>query len=486
MMRGYSATNETAGASARVAFKSARCGNSIPATRSGKKVFETLQQVQGLTNEGDFKEVAQRVPENPVDERPLPPTVVGLQSTFDRIWRCLMEEQMGIVGLYGMGEVGKTTLLTQINKKFLHTPNDFDFVIWVGLPVPCRTSASNKIVFTAREFEVCGQMEAQKSFKVERLGYEGTWKLFEEKVGKEILDSHPDIPELAETVAKECGGLPLALITVGRAMASKKTPREWQHAIEVLRSSAYKFSGMESRVFSRLKLSYDFLSGDETRFYLPYCSSYPEDYKIFVEDLIDCWICEGFLDEYDGFEARNQGYSVIRVLLHACLLVEEEDNHVKMHDVIRDMALWIASTIDKDKEKFLVLAGVGLTEPPRTGLWNAVTRMSLMRNKITRLLESPPSPLLQTLSLSSNDLYTTVKTIQGTPGFHSLLNVDKSNCRFLLHVTWLILIPILKRFRIHNCEDLEEIISVRGLREFPAVMWNIIPFARLEYLIIGG
>ncbi|KAH9714846.1 Disease resistance protein RPS5 [Citrus sinensis] len=378
MMRGYSATNETAGASARVAFKSAR--TAVPATRSGKKVFETLQQVQGLTNEGDFKEVAQRVPENPVDERPLPPTVVGLQSTFDRIWRCLMEEQMGIVGLYGMGEV--------------------------GLPVPCRTSASNKIVFTAREFEVCGQMEAQKSFKVERLGYEGTWKLFEEKVGKEILDSHPDIPELAETVAKECGGLPLALITVGRAMASKKTPREWQHAIEVLRSSAYKFSGMESRVFSRLKLSYDFLSGDETRFYLPYCSSYPEDYKIFVEDLIDCWICEGFLDEYDGFEARNQGYSVIRVLLHACLLVEEEDNHVKMHDVIRDMALWIASTIDKDKEKFLVLAGVGLTEPPRTGLWNAVTRMSLMRNKITRLLESPPSPLLQTLSLSSNDLYT--------------------------------------------------------------------------------
>ncbi|KDO52924.1 hypothetical protein CISIN_1g043737mg, partial [Citrus sinensis] len=348
----------------------------------GRKVFKTLQQVQGLTNEGDFKEVPQPVPENLVDERPLPPTVVGLQSTFDRVWRCLMEEQMGIVGLYGMGEVGKTTLLTQINKKFLHTPNDFDFVIWVvaskdlqleqiqgsiakkinlfneswnsrslqeksqdivknmsnkkfvllldhiwelvdlsqvGLPVPCRTSASNKTVFTARELEVCGQMEAHKSFKVERLGYEDAWKLFEEKVGKEILDSHPDIPELAETVAKECGGLPLALITVGRAMASKKTPREWEHAIEVLRSSAYKFSGMESRVFSRLKISYDFLPGDETRFYLLYCSSYPEDYKIFVEDLIDCWICEGFLDEYDGFEHEIKDTLLfVSFFMHVC------------------------------------------------------------------------------------------------------------------------------------------------------------------------
>ncbi|KAH9666459.1 putative disease resistance protein [Citrus sinensis] len=302
MMRGYSATNETAGASARVAFKSASSGYKV-----GRKVFKTLQQVQGLTNEGDFKEVPQPVPENLVDERPLPPTVVGLQSTFDRVWRCLMEEQMGIVGLYGMGEKSSREIsgniqeheqqkdlfneswnsrsLQEKSQDIVKNMSNKKFVllldhIWelvdlsqVGLPVPCRTSASNKTVFTARELEVCGQMEAHKSFKVERLGYEDAWKLFEEKVGKEILDSHPDIPELAETVAKECGGLPLALITVGRAMASKKTPREWEHAIEVLRSSAYKFS-------------------------------------------------------------------------------EEEDNHVKMHDVIRDMALWIASTIDKDKEKF--------------------------------------------------------------------------------------------------------------------------------------
>lgn len=79
-----------------------------------------------------------------------------------------------------------------------------------------------KVVFTTREFEVCGSMEAHKSLKVECLRYKDAWKLFEEKVGRVILDSHPNIPELAETVAKECGGLPIAPITVGRAMASKK------------------------------------------------------------------------------------------------------------------------------------------------------------------------------------------------------------------------------------------------------------------------
>ncbi|GAY62382.1 hypothetical protein CUMW_217280 [Citrus unshiu] len=271
----------------------------------------------------------------------------------------------------------------------------------VGLPVPSRTSAS-KVVFTTREFEVCGQMDAHKSFKVECLGYEDAWRLFEEKVGRNILDSHPDIPELEETVARECGGLPLALITVGRAMSSKKAPREWEHAIEVLRSSASKFSGMEKRVFSRLKFSYDFLPSDETRFCLLYRSFFPEDYSISIEDLIDCWICEGFLDEYNGVGARNQGYSLIRNLLHACLLEEEDDNQVKMHDVVRDMALWIASTTEKQEERYLVLAGVGLTETPRSELWQEVTRMSLMQNKISTLSESPASPHLLTLFLSSN------------------------------------------------------------------------------------
>ncbi|KAK9229265.1 hypothetical protein WN944_022224 [Citrus x changshan-huyou] len=203
-------------------------GNCIKSYKYGKRVVQSLKNVQSLRKEGDFKDVAQTVPENPVDERPLPPTVVGMQSTLDRVWRCLKEEPVGIVGLYGMGGVGKTTLLTQINNNFLHTPNNFDFVIWevvsrdlqlgkiqesiakkivdlaqVGLPVPSRTSAS-KVVFTTREFEVCGQMDAHKSFKVECLGYEDAWRLFEEKVGRNILDSHPDVPELAETVAREC------------------------------------------------------------------------------------------------------------------------------------------------------------------------------------------------------------------------------------------------------------------------------------------
>ena len=37
---------------------------------------------------------------------------------------------MGLIGLYGLGGVGKTTLLTHINNAFTKITHDFDFVIW--------------------------------------------------------------------------------------------------------------------------------------------------------------------------------------------------------------------------------------------------------------------------------------------------------------------------------------------------------------------
>ncbi|EOY20515.1 Uncharacterized protein TCM_046152 [Theobroma cacao] len=62
--------------------------------------------------------------------------------------------------------------------------------------------------------------------------------------------SHPNIRDLAQEVAKECGGLPLALVTIGCAMACKTTCEEWKYAIEVLRRSSATsiFQGMGEEI----------------------------------------------------------------------------------------------------------------------------------------------------------------------------------------------------------------------------------------------
>ncbi|KAK9232297.1 hypothetical protein WN943_022543 [Citrus x changshan-huyou] len=445
----------------------------------GKKVAKTLSDVATSLGEGAFEVVAERVLASVAVEKPTDPTVVGLESTLQKVWRCIVEDPAVIIGIYGMGGVGKTTLLTHINNKFLEGPNTFDCVIWVvvskdlrveyiqeviakqmgffddswraksveekaleifnslsekkfvlllddvwervdltkvGVPLPRPKNMASKVVFTTRSEEVCGFMEAHRKFKMVCLSDNDSWDLFQQKVGKEILNSHPDILELAQTVARECGGLPLALITIGRAMACKKTPEEWRYAIQLLSSSA---------------------------------SEFPEDYCISKENLIDCWIGEGFLNESDRFGEQNQGYFILGILLHACLLEEGGDGEVKMHDVIRDMSLWIACDL-KEKENFLVYAGVGLTKAPDVREWENVRRLSLMQNEITNLTEIPTCPHLLTLFLDNNESLKIPNDF-----FQYMHSLKVLNLSHLKH---------LYRLRVFGCRKLEELkMDYKGL-----------------------
>ncbi|GAY67121.1 hypothetical protein CUMW_254060 [Citrus unshiu] len=233
-------------------------------------------------------------------------------------------------------------------------------------------NAGFKIVLKTRSAGVCDQMDS-KNLEVYSLAHDEAWKLFQEMIERSTLDSHTSIPELAETLARECGRLPLALKTVGRAMKSQKKVGDRERAIEKMRTSASTFSGMEENVFLRLKFSYDSLSMDKLRSCLLYCCLYPEDYKIPKRSLIDYWISEGFMADFD------RGCEFINDLLHACLLEEEGDDHVKMHDMIREMSLWIAWTIEKEKKNFLVRAGVKLTEAPKVKEWEELKALEKLR-----------------------------------------------------------------------------------------------------------
>ena len=446
-----------------------------------KMVREKMDDVAELQSEGsNFQEVAVPLPcplviERPLEEKP----VVGLDSPFREVWRLLQDKQVGTIGIYGMGGVGKTTLLKKINNKFLQSRfKAFDIVIWVvvsrptnlervqetildrldipddrwkgreeerkaqeihrvlktrkfllllddiweplellrvGIPPLGDGNQSNKIVFTTRSEDVCGGMAAQKSvcggmaaqksIKVECLEEKEALSLFQAKVGEDTLNSHPDIPKLAEMVAKECKGLPLALIVIARAMASAKTPEEWEGNLQKLRLYPKDVAGTENDLFSVLAFSYDNLPDEATKSCFLYCSLFPEDYQIPSEHLIQLWIGEGFLDEYDDIqEARNQGGKIIQMLKHACLLEVGtavhliDGEYLKMHDVIRDMALWLACEKGKKKNKFVVKDGVGLISAQEVQKWKDAQRIALWNQiSIEKLKEPPRFPNTETI-----------------------------------------------------------------------------------------
>ncbi|ONI16138.1 hypothetical protein PRUPE_3G080400 [Prunus persica] len=112
-------------------------------------------------------------------------------------------------------------------------------------------------------------------------------------------------------------------------------------------------------------------------------------------------MCEDILDEYGHVEeAKNESYHIIGTLLTSCLL-EDEGDSVKMHDVIRDMALWLACDLGKEGENILV--DTGAYHAPNVAKWNA-KRVSLMGSGIKSLDETPTSPNLLTLFLRGSFL----------------------------------------------------------------------------------
>ncbi|CDY46182.1 BnaA01g23040D [Brassica napus] len=260
--------------------------------RYGKSVSMNLREVEKL-NSKVFEVIVEQAHTFEVEERQLQSTIVGQKEMLENAWNHLMEDRVGIMGLYGMGGVGKTTLLTQLNNKFSGMTCGFDFVIWVVV---------------------------SKELRVEKIQSEIAQKL--------RLESR---------------------------FQQHKTDAKWH-----------------SQPVPRL--------------------------------YVRTWALK---NQWKSNASENKGYDIIGSLVRASLLTDVKwygTENVCMHDVVREMALWIASDLGAQKEAFIVRAGAGLSEMPKVENCNVVRRMSLIKNKIHHLPSSQEYLELTTLLLEKANL----------------------------------------------------------------------------------
>ncbi|CAA7409660.1 unnamed protein product [Spirodela intermedia] len=449
--------------------------------RLGCEAGECLKEVQRLkTQRGNLLPLLIQAPPPAVVPQPISSaSIVDAEKTLSEIRSLLEDNEAPVIGIYGLGGVGKTTLLKAINNEFLpRGSGGFDLVIWVivskeldvrkvqediavrlgysrpgkgqgqtlpehptdrvntllsalskrnfllllddlwekldleavGVPFASSFRNGSKVVFTTRSEKVCNDMDAKRKVKVPLLNRKSSWKLFCQKLGREE-DQWNDrsIRSLAEAVCQKCGGLPITLITVGRAMADATTHGEWKEALMALKSIPVELGDMKE-VLILLKFSFDRLKDTSAKECLLYCALFQEDHNIVISVLIDYWVGEGLLDRGcypDSIDrARNRGLVVITTLKAACLLEDGEvkGRLVKLHDTVREMALWITSGEgDERGNVFLVNSGEQLRHVPTPERWTEARRISLMRNEIRLLPEEPRCPNLQTLLLNDNE-----------------------------------------------------------------------------------
>ncbi|KAJ7958540.1 putative LRR and NB-ARC domains-containing disease resistance protein [Quillaja saponaria] len=217
-----------------------------------------------------------------------------------------------------------------------------------------------------------------------------------------------EVLKVAKSVAKECAGLPLGLVILGRSMSEVEDITDWNHVLKELQNSRVGRDDME-RVFKVLRFSYDYLTDTVEQQCFLYCALYPEDYRIEREELIDKFVDEGLIDRTKSLKAKfDEGHTILNKLQNNCLLecVEDETGvpKVKMHDLFRDMAI----KIQNESGGIMIKAKMRLEEIPQDGEWSEdLEKVSLMSNNIREINRSgtstsPRCPNLSTLLLRNN------------------------------------------------------------------------------------
>ncbi|KAF8028635.1 hypothetical protein BT93_E1315 [Corymbia citriodora subsp. variegata] len=423
----------------------------------------------------------------------------------DEICDYLMKDEIWIIGIYGMGGVGKTAISMHIHNKLLENLALGD-VFWVTVPhnmsaydlqneiatmlnlddlskekdVKKRASMLSrhlamkktsvlildgllthitledvgilvgagriKLVLTTRSLDVCRRMLCQMYIHIKPLWPDEAWTLF-----SLTNSSNPDLPTEVEQIAKlvvgKCEGLPLAIVEIATCMRGVDDVHEWQDVLQKLADLK-----MELEVFERLKLSY-------------------------IEKLY------------------SQGNAILNKLKNACLLEKQSPlgkSIVKMHPLIRDMGLHVMNTA------YMVKAKKELVDIPGSEFWTyGLEKASLAGNKLREIPQdmSPDCPKLTTLLLSKNESLAMIPD-SFFMCLHGLKVLKLSGCRItklpnsfsdLVNLTALLLSWCLELCRIPYVGKLKslrklDLIGCQVLKEVPEGLEMLLNLQYLDLL----
>ncbi|KAK9229648.1 hypothetical protein WN944_022612 [Citrus x changshan-huyou] len=442
-------------------------GNCFSRACLGKDVEKKIEEVKEYIQKAcTFTSYVNDDPSTSGMTLPIRSNLVGERTgkIVEEIWEDLMGDKVSKIGVWGMGGIGKTTIMSHINNKLLEKPKKFNDVIWVtvsqpldlfklqteiatalkqslsenedkvrragrllgmlkakekfvlilddmweafpleevGIPEPSEEKGC-KLVITTRSHRVCRSMKC-KQVAVELLSKQEAFNLFIDGDGSSILQVPALNKEIINEVVEECGCLPLAVVTVAASMSVEEEIYEWQNPLNELRGRLRSLNDVDTKVFGRLEFGYHRWKDEKLQQCFLYCALYPEDFAIPKDELIDYWIAVGFIDEVKDVPAKNdRGHTILNRLVNCCLLESAEDGScVKMHDLIRDMALRITS----ESPLFMVKARERLREFPGEQEWKAnLERVSLMENDFEEIPSnmSPHCDILSTLLLQCNE-----------------------------------------------------------------------------------
>ncbi|XP_039033330.1 putative disease resistance protein At1g63350 [Hibiscus syriacus] len=111
-----------------------RIGESSALTRGFRAdVLKRIREVEELIQQAKFRESLVVEDSQRIGQVLLTTTLFGetVKACVEEIWQYLMDDEVQKIGVWGMGGVGKTSVMKLINNQLLKEMKKFDTVIWI-------------------------------------------------------------------------------------------------------------------------------------------------------------------------------------------------------------------------------------------------------------------------------------------------------------------------------------------------------------------
>ncbi|KAJ6934554.1 disease resistance RPP13-like protein 1 [Populus alba x Populus x berolinensis] len=233
-------------------------------------------------------------------------------------------------------------------KKFLLVLDDVwneDYAEWFTLLTPLKYGAQgSKILVTTRNESVARVMRTVPTHHLNELTEDICWSLFAKHAFRgENPNDHEELLDIGRAIARKCKGLPLAAVTLGGLLRTKRDVEEWE---KILESNLWDLP--KDNILPALRLSYLHLPSQLKQCFA-YCAIFPKDYSFRKDELVLLWMAEGFLvgSRYDEREADAECFDD---LLSRSFFQKSSaspssfvmDEFFQMHDLMHDLATHVS------------------------------------------------------------------------------------------------------------------------------------------------
>ncbi|KAL1532689.1 putative late blight resistance protein R1B-16 [Salvia divinorum] len=266
----------------------------------------------------------------------------------------------------------------------------------IALP---QNNTKGKILITSRNEDVGTYVSRpRRPKKLRFFTQEESWELLRvEALCK--LDCPSDLENVGKLIARNCGGLPLAIVVIGGILATKfsgsdmiATRKAWEK-VSMHVNTYLTENDPADRIKKFISLSYDRLPYHLRACFL-YLGVFPEDYEIPASKLIRMWIAEGFIQQNNNYSLEECGEKYLEDLVNRNLVTIEKfkpNGKVKtcrIHDALRNFCRGEAGNENEDFFQEIESGNRGFA-PPLSDL-DKYRRLSI-HSKVLEFISSKPS-----------------------------------------------------------------------------------------------